>query len=175
MGGPVFNAFAAAFGATLALVICIGAVMLRSQRAKLRHSLLLAAMEKDITLPESTPQWLASLRLGVSIVVIGVVMMLVGVAATGSADKVPMPPASAMVVAVPPTPPVQEFGPDGRPRPSPPPPETPEMRQWHQAQDQKHLGLLGLVCGLLLSALGMVRVVFAWVERKYTRAAGLPN
>lgn len=184
MPGPFFDVFAGAFGATTALVVCGGFMALRYQRAKFRHSLMMTAMERGATLPATTPLWLASMRQGVSILVIGATLFLVGGAGVGHADKVPMP-AGAMSAPVPPPEeppalpsdavkgPATDFGPRARHHPAPPPPEAPAMREWHQAQDTKRAGIIGVVSGLLLSGLGLVRVIFAFVERSYTRAAGL--
>lgn len=176
MPGPAMDIFIGAFGATTALLVVGGAVALRWQRAKLRHSLMLASLERGV--PASAgmmPLWIGSLRQGVSVLVLGLVLMLAGAVAVGGASKVPMPTAAqAMQQTAPPVVrPPPEFGPDGRPRPAPPPPETPAMQQWHQAQVARNFGFVGLVCGLLLVALGLVRVIFAGIERKFVKASGL--
>jgi len=44
----------------------------------------------------------------------------------------------------------------------------PALELWHRAQDQKAIALVAMCSGLVLALLGMVRVLFAYAERRYT-------
>ena len=57
-------------------------------------------------------------------------------------------------------------GPD-RDAPLPPPPVDPVMERWHQAQAERAVGLTGMACGFILGVMGLSRLLFARVERKY--------
>ncbi len=73
---------AGSFGATAALVLVGGAVLLRWQKNRQQYAYMQAALEKGITqFPGSQPFWLLSLRQGVTVLSLGLALMLVG---TGS-------------------------------------------------------------------------------------------
>lgn len=52
-----------------------------------------------------------------------------------------------------------EGPPPGRPNPA--------LEKWHRAQDQKAVATVAMGSGLVLSLLGIVRVIFAFAERRY--------
>lgn len=186
--GPIGPAFAAGFGALAALLLIGGGVLIRWQRNRLQFSLMQAAIERGTPLPLSIPLWLVSFRQGVMIFVLGMGLFLVGGIVHQAAEKVPMPTAAELSQnrALPrgremdddqlPPPPMMRQGGDDR-RPGPPPrreegpprrDEVPAVEQWHRAQDQKALGSLALASGFVLVLLGVVRVIFAFTERRYT-------
>ena len=57
-------------------------------------------------------------------------------------------------------------GPDGQQLP-PPPRGNPAMEYWHRAQDQTAVATVAMGSGLVLAMLGIVRVMFAYAERRY--------
>jgi hypothetical protein len=146
---------------------------------------------------DAVPPWLVSLRIGALALVLGIGLIGAGVAFYRTArwieepaigrqpsprDATPSPaaaPAADRAPAAndpdaPPAPP-----PQGRPRaddnrrplppppPSPPQPETPAMQRWHRVQTQRTIGLVCVCTGVILSLLGVVRIAFARVERRY--------
>jgi hypothetical protein len=188
MMGPAGAAFAAGFGALAALLLIGGGVLLRFQRNRLQFSLMQTALEKGTEpIAGAIPVWVLSLRQGVMIFVLGAGLILIGGGLQKMAENVPMPTDAQMAQT-----PIRMQGPPGRfghpegPPPRPPgrgedgnrpgagpggpPPEleSPIVQQWHRAQDQKALGNLALASGFILVLLGVVRVIFSVVERKYS-------
>lgn len=162
------DALAGGFGATAALLLVGGGVMLRAQRARYAFTLAEAALAKG--LPPATvgpPAWLVSLRQSVMILATGVGLMIAGGGIAFWAAHVPPPPAgstaTALVAPEPPPPPAAEPG----HRPQPPVPPDPARRQWDQAQDALSLALGSLAGGGVLTLLGIVRIAFVVVERKH--------
>ena len=183
--GPIGPAFAAGFGAMGALLLIGGAVLLRWQRTRLQFSLMQSALEKGSSpLLGGIPLWLLSFRQGTMILVLGAGLFLIGGGLHKASENVPMPTAAELAQMPPrPEPPGMEDrdrppGPPMRPdehRPGMQPPprhdEPPVVEQWHRAQDQKAVGTLALASGFILVLLGLVRVIFAFAERKYAAAA----
>jgi hypothetical protein len=59
-------------------------------------------------------------------------------------------------------------GPGGNDGQLPPPPRgNPAIEYWHRAQDQKAVATVAMGSGLVLALLGIVRVLFAFAERRY--------
>lgn len=179
------DALAGGFGAVAAIVLIGGAVMLRWQRTRLQYSLLQTAIEKGgPPLPAGAPLWLMSLQQGVMILVLGLGLAVCGVVAYQAGDRVAMPantsplhPTMARDDDGPPPPPPAPREPDernampGRHRPPPPRPD-PATERWHRAQDQKAVAGIAVGGGFILVLLGIVRVAFAFAERKYPGGAG---
>jgi hypothetical protein len=57
-----------------------------------------------------------------------------------------------------------------RPPPGDQMPPDPSMQRWHRAQVQESVGLLAMGCGVILALLGIVRMIIAGVERRYSAA-----
>src|SRR3954454_8169355 len=86
------DAVAGGFGATAAIVLIGGGVLLRWQRNRLQFNLMQTAIERGVPpMPGAPPLWLLSLRQGVTIVVLGAGLMLTGWLAYQNAVGVPMP------------------------------------------------------------------------------------
>lgn len=213
MAGPPTDAFAGGFGIAAAIILVGGAILLRWQRTRLQFALMQTALEKGISqLPGSVPPWLLSLRHGVTILVLGIALGVVGAAVHHAASLVPVPTAAELAmdaVAHPQMDRQPGFGdmrpPDGMRRPPPngggfgrqdrpggPPGEgqlpeggsedgrgngpergpgvgpMPPLERWHRAQDQAAVSLAAAAIGFILVLLGLVRIFFAFTERKYT-------
>lgn len=182
------DALAGGFGVAAAILLIGGAVMLRWQRNRLQYALLQAALEKGgPPFPAGAPLWLTSLRQGVMILVLGVGLAVCGAAAYQVASHVAMP---ANTVSAdlpskisqdddgpPPPPPAPRESPNehealpGHHRPPPPRPD-PATERWHRAQDQMAVAEIAVGGGFILVLLGIVRIVFAFAERKYPGGAG---
>jgi|GEM_PF-1311115 len=168
-----WNAFAAGFGVTAAILAIGGIILLRWQRNRNELSLLRAAMEKGVSvLPPGPPLWLLSLRQGVMILALGVGLCAVGAVGWAIAARVP-PPASPTTVPAAATEPVgpimQLPGRDEQPRPRPVPREAREAREaWERAVRQQTLCMALVGGGGILVLLGVVRTGFARVERRHT-------
>jgi hypothetical protein len=52
------------------------------------------------------------------------------------------------------------------------PPRNPAMDRWHRVESQKLIGLVAICSGAILAMLGLVRIAFSRLERKYTEANG---
>lgn len=185
--GPAVSAFAAAFGITAALLIVVGAIVLGAQRNRLRHALLMAALERGVSaFPGVPPLWLISLRRGVSTFVLGLALFLIGAAVQQAAMKVPQPPQQIAAtpppaveppgaeapepppgLAEPPPGPREQLGPLGRRGHQMLTPPAPAMELWLRAQDHKAVGGFCEAVGVILVLLGFVRVIFAFAERRY--------
>ncbi len=165
----MWDAAAGGFGVTAALLLLGGGIVLRLHRANLHFKLAQTAMDKG--LPPiaigGPPAWLVSLRQSVLVLAAGIGLALAGGGVTFWASHVPMPlgmPTTAP--AVEPPPPVAEG--HGPPRPHDPPPRPSNaQRRWDQAQDALFLGLGGMAGGGVLALLGVVRIAFAVVEKRY--------
>jgi hypothetical protein len=46
------------------------------------------------------------------------------------------------------------------------------MERWHRVESQKLIGLVAICSGAILATLGLVRIAFSRLERKYTEANG---
>ncbi len=175
----IWDAMAGGFGVTAALLLVGGAVAIRLHRASLNFRLATLAMEKGMPPPVAAgglPAWLVSLRQAVLVLAAGVGLAIAGGGITFWSAHVPMPrdmPTTAP--AVEPVPVVEDHPGDhpGPPRPPAPPPRpSNEQRQWDRAQDAQALGLGGLASGGVLILLGIVRIGFASVERRYESPPG---
>jgi hypothetical protein len=155
----------AAFGVTAAFLIVGGAVLLRYQRDRQHFLLAKAAIERggSPALPGQLPPWLISLRVGVVVLALGLGLIAAGAIVYNTVGTAAyMPAESATTVAAVPPPP-------GYPAPPPAPPA--QMERWHRGQNQLATGLGALCAGAILTLLGLVRIVFAGFERKYSVAA----
>ena len=229
--GMITDAFAAGFGATAAVALIGGAVLLRWQRNRLQFNLMQTAIERGVPpLQGAPPLWLVSLRQGVMILVLGIGLTVIGAVSHHTANEVAMPAFSATTqpgmfggaMGFRPQRPMDNAGPDG-PEDGPPdgppgygrgpafrpgqngppgrfgggpgggpggalggpqggfqiggPPEgqggpprgggNPAMERWHRAQDQKAVATVAMGSGFILALLGLVRVLFAYTERRY--------
>jgi hypothetical protein len=54
----------------------------------------------------------------------------------------------------------------------PPPRPSPAMERWQHIQSQKLFGMVGMGAGVILGLLGLIRIIFAFVEKKYDSNAG---
>jgi len=127
-----------------------------------------AAVERGITeFPNAPPNWLISLRQGVAILALGVGLLIVGGVAYALTQGIqpPEPPSAQSIVAGSQMEAAESQAP-GHERPKPPGP-NPAMERWHHAQNQESVGLATMGCGLIVILLGVVRTVFARIERKY--------
>jgi hypothetical protein len=173
------DALAGGFGATAALLLIGGGVLLRWQRARYHFTLAQSALDKGLSpATAGPPAWLVSLRQSVLVLATGVGLMIAGGAVAAWASNVPPPPANspttapAVVVEEPPSPP-GPGGPERRP-PQPPPRPDPAREQWDRAQDAFALALAGLASGGILSLLGVVRIAFVVVERRHESSLPKP-
>lgn len=149
-----------------AVVFVLGWAATRWQRDRMRFELMKAALEKGVTrFPGTPPYWLISLRLGVTLVVLGLGLSAMGTAAWWLGRGVAMPTSASTAVhtSQPPSPgdaassarsaggASASAGHDERamdePPPPPPPPGGPEEREngepgpreWHEAR-RNHAG-----------------------------------
>jgi hypothetical protein len=195
----IADSLAVGFGVAAAILLVGGSLLLRWQRARLRFALAKIALEKGMPLfPGAPPLWLMSLRQGILLIALGIGLLAIGAFAVADAKKVPDPPESLMNKVQPMPGPMPGEGPmfrgpgrgpdegpgggpgfaprDGRgpqgpaaapPRPAP----IPALERWHRAQEQRTLGMAAAGVGVILLLLGIVRTVFAKVERKFSPAA----
>ncbi len=160
------DALAGGFGATAALLLVGGGVLLRAQRARYAFTLAQAALAKGLPpAMAGPPAWLVSLRQSVLVLAAGIGLMVAGGGVAFWSAHVPPPPPSAAVVV---DPPVPLFG-----RPPPPRPD-PVRERWDRAQDALALALAGLASGGVLALLGVVRIAFVAVERRHERPRTTP-
>jgi hypothetical protein len=145
---------------------------LRWQRNRHQFVLAQAALDKGVAppWPEGPPFWLASLRQGLVTVALGIGLMLAGGAAWGFSHGLE-PPAIAQV-SEPSPPPLANLEPKLAPEPRhQPPPPNPALEEWHRMQAVSSLGLLSTAAGFVLALVGIVRALFARVERRYSEIA----
>jgi hypothetical protein len=164
------------FGITAAILVIGGYVLLQWQRNRHRYELMRTALEKGITaFPDRIPYWLLSLRQGAAILALGVGLLVVGGVGYAMVPGVRPPEVSiaqSIVTAIDkelPSPrgPEEKLNPPLPDRPRPPMP-NPVLERWHRAENQKTVGLVTMGCGVVLMLLGIVRMGFARVERKYS-------
>ena len=162
------DAVAGGFGVTAALLLVGGGILLRSQRARLNFALAQSALEKGLppAAAGGLPAWLVSLRQALLVLAAGVGLAVAGGGLTFWSAHVPMPPTPPPPPAAVEPPPI----PGAEPRPPHPPRPSNEQQRWDRAQDALALGLGGLAGGGVLALLGVVRIAFAVVERRYEPA-----
>ncbi len=188
----MWHVWISSLGVTAAIILAGGYVWLQVMKERHQFQLMQTALERGIPsmVTSTTPSWFVSMRQAVAVFVLGVGLIVVGAVAWKIAANVPPPNPSELAVptavaepaaeepeppvAPPPAPPA----PPGKhkpphPRPKPPPP-NPALEQWHQAQQQQTVGLVVAGCGLLITLLGAVRMIFAGLERKQFAAANVP-
>lgn len=149
-----------------AVVLVLGWLALGWQRNRHRFLLMQAALEKGINrFPDAPPFWLVSLRQGVTILALGVALGSVGAGSWWLGHDVPMPAVTSTASTEPAAeePPPPDPGPRDH-RPHPPAP-NPQADRWHRAQSEVILGLASIGIGIILSFVGVVRIVFARVEQ----------
>ncbi len=165
---------------TAAVLLIGGAILIRLQRDRQHFRLMQLALERGITaFPGVPPGWLISLRIGCLIAVLGVGLMFSGGVVWFAApnletlpEAIPATTASAIPRSAAPaqTPPAtaqqdeRPLGPE-----NPPPEPDPQMERWHRIESEKIAGLVGVCAGAILTALGVVRMLFARMERMYTQ------
>jgi hypothetical protein len=174
------------FGVAGAVVLVGGWILLRFYRDRQQFHLMQTALEKGITaLPGGVPGWVISLRQGVLAFVLGAGVAVSGVVLAVSAAHIEEIPASVtahfeQVVAAhgmdihgqndgPPQSPHGEGGPEDRGGPGrgDHPLPDPTLERWHRVQTQQLIGLLAMCAGGIVALLGVVRMSFARIERRY--------
>ncbi len=183
--GMIWEILIGSFGVAGAILLVGGAIFVRLQRDRQQFKLMQMSLEKGITsLPGMVPGWMLSLRQGVLALILGLGVACSGIALHVTADAVAEPPAGAFQRpgggpgSGDMRPPPRQF--DGGPGrddrlPPPPlvgPPRSPAMDRWHRVESQKLIGLVAICTGAILAALGLVRIAFSRLERKYTEANG---
>jgi hypothetical protein len=168
------DVFAGALGATTALLLIGGTLYLRGQRNRQQFILMQAALEKGITsFPGQPPFWLLSLRQGVTTIILGIALMIVGAGAWAVGHSVEQP--TAAINKEPPPPPQFDGPPDGPEGRRLPPPRNPIIEQWQRAQMEETLGQIAVGCGIILLLLGVARTGFSRTERRYADGSMPPK
>jgi hypothetical protein len=167
------------FSIAAAVLVVGGAIFLRFQRDRYHFLLMKAALEKGITaFPESVPAWLISMRIGVIALALGLGLACTGLLLYVSADALDKLPASvARQASDVPLPPGYAAAPAPQPpeenRQLPPPRDelrprpNPEMERWIRIQTQRAAGIVAASIGGILTLLGIVRILFARLEKRY--------
>ena len=172
----MWHVFVSSFGVTAAILVIGGYILLQWQRNRHRYELMRAALEKGITVfPDRSPYWLLSLRQGAAIFALGIGLLVVGgvgYVMVHGVQPPDVPVAQSIMTAIDkelplPRGPEEKLNPPFSDRPRPPMP-NPVLERWHRAEIQKTVGLVTMGCGLVLMLLGIVRIGFARVERKYS-------
>jgi hypothetical protein len=173
--GMFWQIASTAFGITAALIIAGGWVFLQYRRDQLHYKVVTLALDRGLqALPGSVPAWIRSLRQGILILLLGVGLLGAGIvfyAAAGWVDEMPANPR----VEVPPTPAgaPTTAGASMPPHPAPPPPNLP---RWERMERLKLIGLVAMCTGGILILLGIARIAFARIERRYLPEPGAtPN
>jgi hypothetical protein len=154
-----------AFGISAALIIAGGWVFLQYRRDQMHYKVITLALDRGLqTLPGSVPSWVRSLRQGILILLLGVGVLAAGVLFRVEAGNVAEMPASPRV-EIPPTAPAPQPGTMAAPpRPAPPPANLP---RWERMEQLKLIGLVNMCSGGILILLGIARISFARIERRY--------
>ncbi|MGN6369660.1 MAG: hypothetical protein ACTHN5_15480 [Phycisphaerae bacterium] len=178
--GMIWEILIGSFGTAGAILLIGGAIYLRLQRDRQQFQLLQTALEKGITaMPGTIPGWMLSLRQGVLALLLGLGIASTGIALHATASSIAEPPAAAFQRPAdlddrPPPPPRVDGRPQRDDRPPPRPPQNPAMDRWHRVESQKLIGLVALCSGAILAALGLVRIAFSRLERRYTESTAAP-
>jgi hypothetical protein len=176
--------FAASFGVAAAVLAVGGLILVRLRRDRYHFDLMRTALEQGLSaIPSSVPFWLASLRQGVMILTLGLALLAVGGVGYSLSSNVQAPdwptierassslPASLPEASVKPG----RDSPHGPPFREVRPPPNPAKERWDRAQRQESVSLIVLACGAILMPLGLVRIGFARVERRYSVDSGTTN
>jgi len=173
LASSAWDNFTTGFGVAAAILAVGGVVFLRFQRSRHEFALMRAALEKGISdYPGGLPAWVVSAREGLMMLTLGVALSGLGVAAWLMADKeLRLAPVAASQAAA--TMPAQMLaGPkprDDRGRLLPEGRLYSEVRnRWERSRYLEMAGQIMTGSGIILIALGIVRLVFARVERKYS-------
>lgn len=163
--GPLGDILGGSLGVA-AVVLVVGWILLTWQRDRNRFALMRTALEKGITrFPDAPPFWLVSLRQGITTLALGLALGGVGAGAFWLGHGVAMPSDASIAATATTEPEPPPPGPGHHP-PRPPVP-NPQMERWHQAQTQVTVGLTSIGIGIILSFVGLVRIVFARAEQTY--------
>lgn len=165
IGGPAGEVALGVGGAAAAILLLGGPIVLRAQRQRQQFLLAKAAIERGAVLPLESPAWLQSMRAAILTLTLGLALLVTGVSACWLGSGATMPsattrPGEIAALQIP-----------GFPQVRPPRPDPVDER-WHEARAEKTIGLTAIGCGVILSMLGIARLGFARVERRYE--AGLP-
>ena len=148
-----------------AVALVAGWVFLTWQRDRHRFVLMQTALEKGINrFPDAPPFWLVSLRQGLTMAALGMALLAVGAGAYWLGHSATPPTAEVISQSWQMQPPPPQLDRGGPPRP---PVQSPTMEKWHEAQVEVTLGLGSAAIGIILTFVGIVRVVFAQAERQY--------
>jgi len=158
-----------------AILLIGGAILIRLQRDRHHFRLMQMALERGITaFPGVPPGWLISLRIGCLVLVLGIGLVIAGLLLCPPiSTSGPIAIGGATAPAPPPPPSIA-----GDPRsasPQTPPPPNPEMEHQHRIENQHLAGLVCIGAGVILSLLGIVRILFARLERRYAQESILPT
>jgi hypothetical protein len=167
--GMIWEILIGSFGVAGAILLVGGAIYVRMQRDRQQFQLMQMALEKGITsMPGMVPGWLLSLRQGVLALILGLGVACSGIAVHAMAGTITELPAGAFT---------RMGGRPGGGEDRLPPPEQMDgrpgaMQRWHRVESQKLIGLVAICSGAILATLGLVRIAFSRLERKYTEANG---
>jgi hypothetical protein len=166
-GHKMAHAFWTGFGIVLAVLAVGGYIFLRWQQDRQRFELAKAALERGMTtFPGLPPLWLDSVRAGMMILTLGIGLLAAGELAYGLAEQAPLPDSTELqATSSDPQETPREKGERGVPPPRRSPP-NPAVVRWERSQNQRALGLVSMCGGVVLVLLGLVRVGFAWSERR---------
>lgn len=177
--------FAASFGVIAAVLAVGGLILVRLRRDRYHFDLMRTALEQGLsTIPNSVPFWLVSLRQGIMILTLGLALLLVGGIGYRLTTGIQVPDLASLARAPSSLPAsLPEASPKpgrGSPHAPPfreirPPPPNPAKERWDRAQRQQTVSLIVMGCGAILVPLGLVRIGFARVERRYSAGSGATN
>jgi len=165
--------FGTALGITMGLIIAGGWIFLQYRRDQMHYKLLTVALDRGLpALPGRVPAWIRSMWQGVLIMLLGVGVLAAGVllqAESGSVGRSPVladhspppvvrPPATGRAEGVvqPPPPPAPPGNPPG-----------PDMPRLERMERLRLIGLINMCAGGVLILLGIARMGFARLERRY--------
>ena len=115
----MWHVWISSLSVTAAIILAGGYVVLQMQRDRHRFQLALAALEQGVSNSSAgPPYWLASLRQGVAILVLGLGLMVVGAVAYRLASDIAPPSAASLAKAA-----------AAAERPGEPPPPPPRVRR----------------------------------------------
>ena len=163
--GMFWQIASTAFGVAAAFIIAGGWVFLQYRRDQLHYKVVTLALDRGLqALPGSLPPWMRSLRQGILILLLGVGVMASGILFREEARVVSDIPANAQV-EVPPPPPGYPSVVAATTPPHPVPPSN--LPRWERIERLNLIGLVAICTGGILILLGIARVSFARIERRY--------